>query len=223
MRKLVLGAAAGLIILCGAANSQENFPARPITLVIPYPAGGGGDFLTRMLAEGLRKNLGQPVVVKNVTGAGGTIGSTEVARARPDGYTLLNNHIGMATAPSLYSDLQFDFVKSFEPIGLWADTPMALLASKAFAPGNMKELVEYVRKSRDKVTIASSGMGSVIHLCAMQFERLVGSWVQGSDLCQWMAVWKVRPQHRTADQFPRSRRHFGLPWEELSRSDAVGT
>ena len=113
--------------------------------------------------------------MKNVTGAGGTIGTTEVARARPDGYTLLNNHIGMATAPSLYNDLQFDPVKSFEPIGLWADTPMVVLASKTFAPSNMKELVEYVKKNRGKTTIASSGMGSVIHLCAMQFERLVGT------------------------------------------------
>ena len=173
MRQLILGA--GLATLCATVQAQENYPAKPITLVIPYPAGGGGDFLTRILAESLHKSLGQQVIVKNVTGAGGTIGSAEVARAKPDGYTLLNHHVGMATAPAMYKDLPFDTLKGFEPIGLWADTPMVLLAGKSFVPATMKELVSYVKSNRNKVTIASSGMGSVIHLCAMQFERVIGT------------------------------------------------
>ena len=173
MQRFILGV--GLAILCATAQAQEDFPAKPITLVMPYPAGGGGDYLTRVLAVSLQKSLGKPVVVKNVVGAGGTIGSAEVARAKPDGYTLLNQHVGMATAPTLYKDLTFDPMKSFEPIGLWADTPMALLAGKNFLPSTVKELVSYVKGNKEKVTIASSGMGSVIHLCAMQFEKVMNT------------------------------------------------
>lgn len=175
MRQVILGTLAGLSMLCGTATAQESYPTKPITLVTPYPAGGGSDFLTRVLAQSLEKSLGQQVIVKNAAGAGGTIGSAEVARAKPDGYTLLSHHIGMATAPTLFKELPFDTLKDFEPIGLWADTPMVLLAGKIFPPVNMKELAEYIKKNGDKVTVASSGIGSATHLCAMQFERLIGT------------------------------------------------
>jgi tripartite-type tricarboxylate transporter receptor subunit TctC len=174
MRKFILAILAG-VALFGSAAAQDSYPAKTITLVTPYAAGGGSDFLTRVLAEAMRKSLGQQVIVQNVEGAGGVIGSGRVASAPPDGYTLLNHHVGMATAPALYANLEFDTLKSFEPIGLWAETPMVLIARKTMPSANMKELVEYIRKNKDKVTFASSGMGSSTHLCAMLLENAVGA------------------------------------------------
>jgi tripartite-type tricarboxylate transporter receptor subunit TctC len=158
----------------GTAAAQEAYPLKPITLVLPYAAGGGADLMARLLAESLRRSLGQTVTVQNVGGAGGIVGSRQVAQATPDGYTLLMNHIGLATAPALYRNLQFDPVRSYEPVGLFAEIPMLVVAGKGFAPASAGELVEHVRRQKDKVTFASSGMGSGTHLCAMLFEKAVG-------------------------------------------------
>jgi tripartite-type tricarboxylate transporter receptor subunit TctC len=174
MRKLIVGTAAVLATFFGSAAAQDAYPSKPITLVTPFAVGGGSDILTRVLAEALRKQLNQTVVVQNVVGAGGVVGSEQVANAAPNGYTLLLHHIGMATAPALYKDLRFDPMKSYEHIGLFADTAMVVVAAKTFAPNNMKELVDYVKKNKDKVTFASSGMGSATHLCAMLFEQTLG-------------------------------------------------
>lgn len=174
MRKLILGFLAGMVTLIGNAAAQDNYPNKTITLVTPYAPGGGSDFLTRVLAEALQRILGQSVVVLNAAGAGGVVGTAKVASAAPDGYTLLNHHVGIATAPALYKNLQFDTLK-FETIGLWADTPMVVVARKTMPAANMNELVEYVRKNKDNVTSASSGMGSSTHLCAMLFEKAIGA------------------------------------------------
>jgi tripartite-type tricarboxylate transporter receptor subunit TctC len=171
MRKIIASVIFSLAALLSNAMAQENYPDRVITLVTPYAAGGGSDVLTRILAEALGKNLGQTVIVKNVTGAGGVIGSQEVARAKPDGYTLLHHHVGIATSPTLYKDLKFDPIKDFEPIGLFAESPMVLVAGKSFPPNNVKELLDYFKKNKTKITFASSGMGSSTHLCAMQVEK----------------------------------------------------
>jgi tripartite-type tricarboxylate transporter receptor subunit TctC len=165
---VILGAA-----FFATAKAQDAYPSKPITLVTPFAVGGGSDILTRVLADALRKNLNQTVVVQNIVGAGGVVGSEAVAKAEPNGYTLLLHHIGMATAPALYKDLRFDPMKSYEHVGLFADTPMVIVAAKSFAPNNFAELVDYVKKHRDRVTFASSGMGSATHLCAMLFEQLV--------------------------------------------------
>lgn len=174
MRISVLSAIVGLLMLAGSVSAQESWPNKPISLVLPYAVGGGADLMARSLAESMRKTLGQPVNVLNVAGAGSVLGSRQVANAAPDGYTLLMNHMGLATAPALYKNLQFDPVKSFEHIGLYAEIPMLIVAGKDFPANNAKELIEYVRKNKDKVTMASSGMGSGTHLCAMLFEKAVG-------------------------------------------------
>ena len=163
----------GFVAFFGAARA-EDYPDRPITIVTPYPPGGGSDVLTRILAQALEDRLKERVLVKNVSGAGGTIGSAEVARAAPDGYTLLSHHIGIAVAPLLYKSLPFDTEKAFAPIGLWADTPMAVVSRPGFAPKDAKQLMEYIRKNPKKVNFASSGMGSATHLCAMEFASLSG-------------------------------------------------
>jgi len=167
------------ILICswiaGFAAAQDNYPAKPITVVLPYAAGGGADLMARVLAESMRKSLGQAVTVANVGGAGGIVGSRQVAHAAPDGYTLMVNHIGIATAPALFKNLQFDPLKSYEYVGLFSEIPMLIVAGKNFPANNARELVEYVKKNKDKVTFASSGMGSGTHLCAMLFEKAAGA------------------------------------------------
>jgi tripartite-type tricarboxylate transporter receptor subunit TctC len=156
------------------AAAQEAYPSHPITLVVPYAAGGGSDFLGRVLAEGLRTRLNETVVVQNVGGAGSVVGSMQVAKAKPDGYTLLINHLGLSTVPALYKKLNFDPLASLETIGLFAEAPMVILARRDFAPQTFAELVAYAKANRDKLTMASAGMGSVTHLCAMLFQREIG-------------------------------------------------
>ena len=160
------------VALAAGVHAQDNYPAKPITLVLPYAAGGGADLMARVLAESLRKSLGQPVNVANVGGAGGIVGARQVAHAAPDGYTLMMNHIGLATAPALFKNLQFDPLKSYEHIGLFSEIPMLVVAGKNFPANNVRELVEHVQKNGEKVTFASSGMGSGTHLCAMLFEKI---------------------------------------------------
>ncbi len=142
--------------------------------MVPYAAGGGSDFLGRVLAEGLRSRLNETVVVQNVGGAGSVVGSMQVAKAKPDGYTLLINHMGLSTVPALYKKVAFDPLASYEFVGLFAEAPMMILARKAFPAKDFAELVAYARDHKDKFTMASSGMGSSTHLCAMLFQEVVG-------------------------------------------------
>ena len=151
------------------AAAEDVYPSHPITLITPYAPGGASDFLTRTLAEGLRSKLNQTVLVQNIGGAGGAVGSMQAARAKPDGYTLLTNHIGMSTIPLLYKKLNFDPLASYEFIGLFAEAPMMILARKDFA-----ELVAYAKANKEKMTVASAGMGSATHLCAMLFQEAIG-------------------------------------------------
>ena len=175
MKSKLMSVTAGLLLLAGNAAAQEAYPTKPITLVMPYAVGGGADLMARLLADAMRKSLGQPLTVANITGAGSVLGSRQVANSPPDGYTLLMNHIGLSTAPALFKNLQFDPVTSFEHIGLIASIPMLVIGGKHLPANNAKELIEHVKKNGEKVTMASSGMGSGTHLCAMLFEKAVGA------------------------------------------------
>ena len=172
MRRIAALLFAALLALPAAA--QDAYPSRPITLITPYPAGGASDFLTRTLAEALRVRLNQTVIVQNIGGAGGVVGSMQAAKAKPDGYTLLLNHIGMSTIPLLYKKLAFDPLASYEFIGLFAEAPMVILSRKDFAPRDFAELVAYTKANKEKLTVASSGMGSATHLCAMLYQEALG-------------------------------------------------
>ena len=174
MGKLV-GVMVAALALAGSVCGQESYPSKPITVVMPYATGGGADLMARALADSLRKTLGQPVTVVNVVGAGSIVGSRQVANAQPDGYTLLMNHIGLATAPALFKNLGFDPVSGLQPIGLFSEIPMLVVAGKGFPANNARELAEHVRKNGEKVTVASSGQGSGTHLCAMLFEKALGA------------------------------------------------
>jgi tripartite-type tricarboxylate transporter receptor subunit TctC len=161
------------LLLTGTANAQK-YPDKPISLVVPFAAGGPTDTIARLLATNMSKTLGQTVVVENVAGAGGTVASAKVAKSKPDGYTIYIHHMGMATAQALYDKLPYDPLKDFEYIGQVADVPMVLLGSKNFPPNNFKELEAYIRANKDKVTMANAGPGAVSQLCGLIFQSRLG-------------------------------------------------
>ena len=164
-----------VVLLVGfPALAQEAYPTKPITLVVPYAPGGGSDFMGRILADGLKARLNETVIVTNVAGAGSAVGSMQVAKAKPDGYTLLINHMGLTTVPTLYKKLNFDPLVSFEFIGRWAEAPMLVMGRKDLPPKTFAELVAYAQARKDKFTMASAGMGSATHLCAMLFQEAIG-------------------------------------------------
>jgi tripartite-type tricarboxylate transporter receptor subunit TctC len=156
------------LLLPGPVWAQA-YPAKVITIIVPFSAGGPTDTVTRLLAQSMSRTLGQQVIVENVGGAGGTMGATRAAKAPADGYTLLLHHIGMSTTPTLYRKLPYRPVEDLEPIGLVTDVPMTLVARKDFPARDLKELIAYVKAHKDKVSYANAGIGAASHLCGMLF------------------------------------------------------
>jgi tripartite-type tricarboxylate transporter receptor subunit TctC len=158
-----------------AAAWAQAYPTRNITLVVPFAAGGPTDVVARTLAAQMAKTLGQTVVVENKTGAGGTLAANAVAKAAPDGYTVLIHHNGMATAPGLYRKLPYNPLTDFEYVGQVVDVPMTLLGRKDLPPGNGADLVSYVKANASKLTLAHAGLGAVSQLCGMLFQKMLGT------------------------------------------------
>jgi len=171
MKKLLLtGIAASL---CAGAALAE-YPEKAITIVVPFAAGGPTDKVARDLAEVMRKSLGnQTVLIDNVGGAGGTLGATKVAKAAPDGYTLLLHHIGMATAPALYRNMQYKTLEDFEYLGLVVDVPMTLIGKPSLPANNYAELAKWIDANRGKINLANAGLGSASHLCGLLYQSTV--------------------------------------------------
>ncbi|WP_027577901.1 tripartite tricarboxylate transporter substrate-binding protein [Bradyrhizobium sp. Ai1a-2] len=157
-----------LLSPCATAFAQD-YPSRPITMIVPFSAGGPGDVIARILGSAMSATLKQSIVIENVVGAGGTLGTNRVAKAAPDGYTLLLMHVGQATAPSLYAKLPFDPVGDFAMIGLVTDVPMILVARPNFPAKDLKELVGRIRSDGDKITFGNVGLGSASQLCGLMF------------------------------------------------------
>ncbi len=172
MRLPALLAATALLAL-GACGAQEDYPDKPITLIVPFSAGGPTDTVARLIAKPMSRELGQRVLVQSIPGAGGTVGAAQVAKAKPDGYKILLHHIGMATAPTLDRSLPYDPLKDFEAIGLVTDGPMTIIARKDFEPNTLQELVDYVKANKDVVTYANAGIGTASHLCGMLFMEAI--------------------------------------------------
>ncbi|NMM75334.1 hypothetical protein B2J88_15815 [Rhodococcus sp. SRB_17] len=166
-------AAIGLIAASTAAWAE--FPDKPITLVVPFSAGGPSDKIARDLAEALRKPLGQTVVVDNTAGAGGTIGAARVARATPDGYTLLVHHIGLSTAPALYKKLPYKTLEDFEYLGLINEAPSTLIGKPGLAANNLADLRQWISVNDGKVNLANAGVGSASHLCGLVLQAALKS------------------------------------------------
>jgi tripartite-type tricarboxylate transporter receptor subunit TctC len=160
------------LAVAGAAHAE--YPDHVINMVVPFAAGGPTDNVARSLAEAMRPSLGQTILVENKGGAGGTIGTTFVARSAPDGYTVLLMHVGFSTAPSLYKNPGYDALKSFEPVGLVVDVPMTIIARDNFPPNNIQELAKYIKEHKDSITLANAGIGAASHLCSTMLNEAFG-------------------------------------------------
>jgi tripartite-type tricarboxylate transporter receptor subunit TctC len=171
MKRLLVVAAAALSVLAHA----DTFPnAKPVTLVVPFTAGGPTDRVARDLAEALRKPLGgATVVVDNAAGAGGSIGANKVAKAAPDGYTLLLHHIAMATMPTLVRNIPFKVDSDFEYLGMINDVPMTLIGKPSLPANNYKELSTWIGANKDKINLGNAGVGSASHLCGLLFQNAI--------------------------------------------------
>lgn len=167
--------AACALCLSGAAVHAQSFPSQPITLLIPYPPGGSADMLARPLAPILQRELGQPVVLDYKAGAGGAIATTQLARARPDGYTILMVLAAHAINPSLYARLPYDTRKDFAPVSLLATLPMLVSAPLSTPANTIPELIGYARAHPDKLTFASAGNGNTSHLAGEMFKAATGT------------------------------------------------
>ncbi len=166
MRAFVI--ASWMLAIAPSAFAQE-YPKRPITMVVPFAAGGPTDTVARVTAENMGRILGQQVVVENVAGAGGTLGSHRVTRAEPDGYTILLHHLGLATAVTLYRKLPFDPIADLKPVGVVSDASMVIIARPDYAPTTLAELIADVKTRGDQITFAHSGLGAASQLCGMLF------------------------------------------------------
>lgn len=167
--------AATCLLLLSAGPALAAYPDRPIKLIVPFPPGGGTDAVGRMIAEHMGKTLGQPIMVENDGGAGGTIAAKRAARAPADGYTLVMGNIGThGAAPAYYPDLPYDPAKDFTPIGLSAGFPMLIVTRKDFPAKTLPEFIDYTRKNQTKVNEAHSGVGSQSHTVCTLLQSILG-------------------------------------------------
>ena len=170
MKRLLLATAAAFV----ATSAFAEYPEKPVTIVVPFAAGGPTDKVARDLAEALRKPLGgQPIIIENVGGAGGTLGAGKVAKASNDGYTLLLHHIGMSTAPSLYRKMAYDTLGDFEYLGMINEVPMTLIGKPTLPANNYAELVKWMDANKGKINLANAGLGAASHLCGLLFQSTV--------------------------------------------------
>ena len=167
MKKLTLAFAVATLSVAAQA-----FPDKPITIVVPFTAGGPTDKVARDFAEAFRKHLNNAtIIIENVGGAGGTLGANKGARAVPDGYTLLLHHIGMSTAPALYRKLPYKPLEDFEYLGLINDVPMTLIGKTTLPANNYAELVKWLEANKGSINLANAGLGSASHLCGLLFQQ----------------------------------------------------
>jgi tripartite-type tricarboxylate transporter receptor subunit TctC len=164
------GLTMGSVLLTAAGPALAEFPEKPVTLVVPFAAGGPSDKIARDLAEALRKRLNQTVIVENAGGAGGTLGAAKVASATPDGYTLLVHHIGFATAPTLYRKLAYKGIDDFAYLGLINEAPSTLIGRTSLPVRSFAELREWIASEPAKVNLAHAGVGSASHLCGLMLQ-----------------------------------------------------
>lgn len=166
--------ALALLALAATGSAFAEYPEKPITIIVPFAAGGPTDKVARDLAEALRKPLNnQSIVIENVGGAGGTLGAGKVAKAAPDGYTLLLHHIGMATAPTLYRSLPYKTLEDFEYVGLINEVPMTLIGKPSLPATSYADLSKWLAANQGKVNLAHAGVGSASHLCGLLYQSTV--------------------------------------------------
>jgi tripartite-type tricarboxylate transporter receptor subunit TctC len=170
---------AALIAAFGVAGaSAQTYPSRPITMVVPFAAGGPTDTIARILAEGMRQSLGQTVIIENITGAAGTIGVGRVARAAPDGYTIGIGHWSTHVVNAAVYPLQYDVLDDFAPISLVANNPQLVISKNAVPAKNLAELIAWIKANGDRVSQGTAGIGSASHIAGIYFQKLTGTTFQ---------------------------------------------
>jgi tripartite-type tricarboxylate transporter receptor subunit TctC len=178
MLRVITGIAAAFAAMFAGTVLAQDYPTRPISIVVPFAAGGPTDTLGRNLAAHMTKTLKQQVIVENRAGAGGTLGVGVVAKAKPDGYQILLHHIGMSTAPTLYRKLPFNPLTDFEYIGQVADVPMTLIARTGLPPDNYKDFIAYIKANRERLNLGNAGLGAASHLCGLLFMSRIQADIQ---------------------------------------------
>ena len=173
MKKLFTLSLLAVATLTGANASDFPVKDKPVTIVVPFAAGGPTDRVARDLAEAMRKPLGANVVVENVAGAGGTIGANKVAKAPQDGHTVLLHHIGMATSPALYRKMPYNTTDDFEYLGMVNDVPMTLIGRPTLPANNYKELTAWIEQNKGKINLGNAGLGAASHLCGLMFQSAI--------------------------------------------------
>ncbi len=174
MKKILIVAALTLAAACGGAMAQQNWPTKPIKIIVPFPPGQASDTIARVVGERMSKSLGQPVIVENITGAGGNIGSDRGAKAEPDGYTLTMATAALPISALVYRKLPFNAIKDFAPVTQMTITPLVLITGPGLPAQSLKELVTLAKKDPGKITFASSGQGTSHHLSGELFKTLAG-------------------------------------------------
>jgi tripartite-type tricarboxylate transporter receptor subunit TctC len=181
MRKPIFAAAAFAALLGGIGEAAaQAYPSRPITMIVPLATGGSTDTIARIVAEGMRASLGQPVIVENVTGAGGSIGVGRAARSPPDGYTINLGQWGTNMANGAIYPLQYDIIGDFEPVALIANQPFLIDSKKSLPAKNLRELIAWLKDNPNKATEGNSGVGSPSHVAGILLQKFIGT--------QWQMV-----------------------------------
>jgi tripartite-type tricarboxylate transporter receptor subunit TctC len=174
MKRVFPGLAAVVVWGVSAGAQAQGFPSRAVTIVIPNAAGGPADVYGRALAGPMSRQLGQPLVIENLGGAGGNIGVMKVAKANPDGYTILYHNMGMATNPALYRKLDYNPLTDFDYIGVVGYSALVMVARRELPAADMREFMAYAKAQGDRVTIANAGVGGPAGLCALLFQSALG-------------------------------------------------
>jgi tripartite-type tricarboxylate transporter receptor subunit TctC len=164
----------GVLLVAFATHVHAQSPAKTVTLVVPYAAGGGTDTVARLIGERMSRTLGQAIIVENQVGGGSTIANDRVARSAPDGSTILINHVALLAAPSLFTNLRYDTSTAFEPVGLVNNAPMVLIGRKSIPGASPADFVAWIKAERDKANFAHGGIGTNSHLCAVMMGNVLG-------------------------------------------------
>ena len=175
MKPLLAFFAAAAASACFSTATAQSYPARPVTMVVPFSAGGPTDTIARIMAERMGKALGQTVVVENTTGAAGSIGVGRVARAAPDGYTVGIGHWSTHVVNGAVYQLPYDLLKDFEPVAMIASNPQLIVSKNAVPARDLKELVAWVKANQDKVSVGTAGVGAASHVGGIYFQDLIGA------------------------------------------------
>ena len=170
-----IASAAALAGLWALPAQAQGFPAKPITMIVPFAAGGPSDVIGRLVGEHMSRTLGQQVVIENVAGAGGTTGATRLATSPADGHTLLIHHLALKAAPALYNNLRYDTSTAFEPLGMINTGPMVITGKMGLAPQNAADFFAFAKAQGDKLTMAHAGIGSNAHLCILLMNQATGT------------------------------------------------